>query len=43
MDCEAGAVSSVETGKLPETFSCPIAAGAHNSAVRSAVVDRTVY
>jgi hypothetical protein len=28
---------------LPETFSCPMAAGAHSSAVRSAAGVRTVY
>src|SRR5437879_3215602 len=43
MDCDAGAVSRVATGKSPEIFSCPMAAGAHSSAVRSAAVGRTIY
>ena len=43
IDCEEGAVSGVETARLPETLSCASAARTEKCAVRSAVAGFTIY
>ena len=43
IDCDDGAVSGVETAKLPETLSCANAVSTDSCAARSAVAGFTIY